>query len=398
MLKVYSGKELNIDHSLIDHHALHILERLQSSGFTAYLVGGSVRDLIFQRHPKDFDIATSAEPEEIKTLFRSTLLIGRRFRLAHVRFGKKIFEVSTFRAGSNDDSDLIIRDNKWGNPEEDALRRDFTINGLFYDASTDSVIDYVNGCHDLKKKVLKTIGDPEIRFKQDPVRMVRLLKFHTRLDLSIDPETLNALQKCRGEIIKSAPARIMEEMLRMLESGYSEKFFRALSEHEILEYIFPWLQDSYDIYKYLHTADSTQLHISRPVFFTCLIYPFLEEEIQKHFLDGDKDPNLGNIGVIIRNLLRDVVKSSLPLIPRRMQGIISYLLNMQYRLTPLNDKVRRSIKPAHNRDFRYALQFLHLRAEINNSLASKYRYWSKIWHEHHPKYKKPYKKGPRQWK
>ena len=149
--KIYSSEEVFIDHEKIDKDALFILKRLKQSGYEAYLVGGSVRDLLVNKKPKDFDISTSARPEEIKKLFRNAILIGRRFRLAHIRFGEKIFEVSTFRSGNIDEDQLILRDNQWGTPQEDALRRDFTINALFYDSAKKEVIDYVGGCEDIQK-------------------------------------------------------------------------------------------------------------------------------------------------------------------------------------------------------------------------------------------------------
>ena len=172
---VYSTNDHQIDYNLIDPDALLVMQRLQEAGFTAYLVGGGVRDLLLKKIPKDFDISTSALPEEIKKLFpRNCILIGRRFRLADVRFGHKIIEVSTFRSGDNEGGSLIVHDNEWGTPEEDVLRRDFTINGLFYDPSNHTVIDYVGGWNDIQKKVLRTIGNAHYRFRQDPVRMIRL--------------------------------------------------------------------------------------------------------------------------------------------------------------------------------------------------------------------------------
>ena len=144
----------------IDPDALYVMEKLRLNGYIAYLVGGGVRDLLLGHKPKDFDISTSAEPEQIRHLFRNCILIGRRFRLAHIRFGKKIIEVSTFRSGDNETDALILRDNKWGSPEEDVLRRDFTINGLFYDSATQEVIDYVDGYADVQKQLLRTVGQP----------------------------------------------------------------------------------------------------------------------------------------------------------------------------------------------------------------------------------------------
>ena len=193
--KIYHANEHDISITLIDPDAILILKKLKEAGFQAYLVGGSVRDLLVKKQPKDFDISTSARPEQIKQIFqRNCMLIGRRFRLAHIRFGHRIFEVSTFRAGEND-SDLIIHDNIWGTPEEDVLRRDFTMNGLFYDPTTHTVIDYVGGWHDIHNNLLKTIGEPSTRFKQDPVRMIRLLKFQSRFNFDIEAHTASSMAR-----------------------------------------------------------------------------------------------------------------------------------------------------------------------------------------------------------
>ncbi len=237
--KIIQKHEHRIPIEKIDTHAIYVVEKLKAEGFVAYLVGGSVRDILLGHKPKDFDISTSAKPEEIKKIFRNCLLIGRRFRLAHIRFGKKVLEVSTFRSGDPETEELILRDNQWGYPEEDALRRDFTINALFYDPSNEEIIDYVGGYEDIQKRILRTIGIPFVRFKQDPVRMLRLLKFQARFGLNVDPDAHIALVECREEIVKSAPARVLEEMLRMLESGASKSFIELLSEHGILHHLLP---------------------------------------------------------------------------------------------------------------------------------------------------------------
>ena len=190
---IYHATDHDIDAAQIDKDAINIIQRLLDAGFSAYLVGGSVRDLLLKRVPKDYDISTSARPEQVKELFRrQCILIGRRFRLAHIRYGHKIFEVSTFRAGENE-SDLIVQDNLWGTPEEDVMRRDFTINGLFYDPTSHTVIDYVGGWEDIHKKVLRSIGNPMVRFRQDPVRMIRLLRFTSRTGFAVDSETKEAM-------------------------------------------------------------------------------------------------------------------------------------------------------------------------------------------------------------
>ena len=208
--KIYTIDHHQISPDKIDQHAFYVIQKLREAGHKAYLVGGGVRDLLLSQSPKDFDVSTSAKPEEIRSLFRNAILIGRRFRLAHVRFGKKVIEVATFRAGETGTAELIVRDNVWGTEEEDVLRRDFTINGLFYNPESGEVIDYVGGYPDLEKRILRTIGEPEVRFSQDPVRMIRLLKFCARFNFEIERPTFEALLNCKKEILKSSSARVLE--------------------------------------------------------------------------------------------------------------------------------------------------------------------------------------------
>src|SRR5499426_2295776 len=227
----------SVSRSQIDPDALKVLYRLHESGAVAYLVGGSVRDLLLSRRPKDFDIGTSAHPYQVKKLFRNCWIIGRRFRLAHVKFGQKVIEVATFRRqlapGEEVVSDgvpapdpttpegahLIHHDNTFGTPEEDAFRRDFTINALFYDIATFSIIDYVGGLDDLRARVVRMIGDPEVRLREDPVRMLRAVALASRLDFTIDPPVLDAIRAHRHEIAHSSAPRLLEEYYKILRAG-----------------------------------------------------------------------------------------------------------------------------------------------------------------------------------
>jgi len=269
----------------IDSDALKVLYRLHESGAVAYLVGGSVRDLLLSRRPKDFDIGTSAHPYQVKKLFRNCWIIGRRFRLAHVRFGLKTIEVATFRknipAGSEsepaepafarEDSDQLRRDkpepprldpvaqgradaralldnkhqhhdNTFGTPEEDAFRRDFTINALFYDIATYSIIDYVGGLQDLKNGLIRSIGDPNVRFQEDPVRMLRAIVMASRLSFRIDRPIVDAIAAHRGLMATASSSRLIEEYYKILRSGYAELTFRALAEHRLLDPVTPEIQ------------------------------------------------------------------------------------------------------------------------------------------------------------
>lgn len=403
--KIYHASDHDIDPVLIDSDALRILAKLKDAGHIAYLVGGSVRDLLIKRQPKDFDISTSAKPEEIKQLFqRNCILIGKRFRLAHIRFGHRIFEVSTFRAGDNDD-DLILHDNVWGTPEEDVLRRDFTMNGLYYDPLTHSVIDYVGGWDDIHKNLLKTIGEPIIRFKQDPVRMIRLLKFQSRFNFHVDPPTASALARCIEEIMKSSPARILEEILRMLESGASSPFFRLMASSGLLELLFPclnhFLQGEHgdDVYRLLSQADDQNLKgrkpIDRAVLLSCLLFPILDRELHTVFFKHGKTPNFGDILLTTSSLIKGFIISSFAHFPKRLSSDASFILSTQYRLTPPDGKRYHRSKLAHHKEFEQALRLLKIRAGVDRTAAEAYEWWDhrqqterhveRHGHAHHPR-------------
>src|SRR6478736_5691700 len=252
------------EHSLsrrdVDPDALKVLYRLRQADHVAYLVGGSVRDLLLGRRPKDFDIGTSAHPAQVKKLFRNCWIIGRRFRLAHVRFGTKVIEVATFRRqvapgeeivqdgvpapdpSSAEGQHLIHHDNTFGTPEEDAFRRDFTINALFYDISTFSIIDYVGGLQDIKDNLIRCIGDPNERFQEDPVRMLRAIVFASRLNFTLDRPIVDAIATHRGLLGTASPSRLIEEYYKILRSGYAEQTFRGLAEHRLLDAVTPEIQ------------------------------------------------------------------------------------------------------------------------------------------------------------
>ncbi|MGM0439520.1 MAG: polynucleotide adenylyltransferase PcnB [Chlamydiota bacterium] len=390
--QIYHSNEHHIKHSLLNPDALHVIESLHNEGFTTYLVGGGVRDLLRHRTPKDFDISTSATPQDIKRLFRrNCFLIGRRFRLAHVRFGRHILEVSTFRSGENRHSEeLITHDNEWGSPEEDALRRDFTINGLFYDPIEDTVIDYVGGYQDLEKSILKTIGDPVKRFKQDPVRMMRLLKFKARFDYDIESQTQQALENCSGEITKSSSARLAEEIFRMLESGHSAPFIKLLHDNNLLGELFPPLEkfiarhEDNKLFKYLQAGDeiiknSTAPPPSREVLASSLLYPLMEEAIYNNFLSHGEEPNMGQIIETSYNLTHNFTQEIFPHFPRRMVHSIAYIIQTQYKITPLNGKHSKPSRIIRSASFPSALKFLRLRALVEEDASRQYPTWKNHW-------------------
>ena len=232
----------------IDQDALRVLYRLDKLGYTAYLVGGGVRDLLLGREPKDFDVGTSAKPNEVKHAFRNCFLIGRRFRLAHICFGRKVIETATFRQNSQTVGEIIehasegpFEDNTFGTPETDAYRRDFTVNGLFYNIRDFSVIDWVGGLKDLEKKVIRSIGDPMIRFREDPVRMMRAIKFASRLGFKIEKDTDRAMRKLHSMILSASAPRVCEEVFRLFPYGKSEEAFRMMWDYGLMDDLLPEL-------------------------------------------------------------------------------------------------------------------------------------------------------------
>ncbi|WP_363322317.1 polynucleotide adenylyltransferase PcnB [uncultured Ferrimonas sp.] len=236
----------------ISENALKVLYRLHKAGFEAYLVGGGVRDLLLRQQPKDFDIATNATPEQIRKLFRNCRLVGRRFRLAHILFGRDIIEVATLRGhheannakiAKQDDAGRLLRDNVYGSIDEDAERRDFTVNGLYYDISDYSVRDYFGGMADIKAKRLRLIGDPQTRYREDPVRMIRAVRFATKLGFSIDKATAAPIPRMAPMMADIPPARLFEESLKLLMSGKGHDNFQMLRQYGLWEPMFP-LQES----------------------------------------------------------------------------------------------------------------------------------------------------------
>jgi poly(A) polymerase len=286
-----------ISRKLIDEEALKVLYRLHRHGFLSYLVGGSVRDLLLGKVPKDFDLVTNAHPHEINTLFKNSRIIGRRFRLVHIFFkGGKIIEVSTFRSRSEfeeveTEEGEVVRKESFGTPEEDALRRDITINGLFYNIADFSIIDYVDGISDLKTKVIRTIGDPEERFQQDPARMIRVIRHAARTGFSIEDQTYQAILRHREEIKKCSPSRLRDEFLRELKEGGAKPslslmmqtgllfslfsdFERALGDRSLLK------EKNQEFFLSLFDLADQLIKIGRPVSESILIALFLTPFIQ----------------------------------------------------------------------------------------------------------------------
>lgn len=257
--RVIPRSEHTISRANIAGSALKVLYRLKDRGFQAYLVGGSVRDLLLGGHPKDFDVATDATPEQVRSLFSNCRLIGRRFRLAHVHFGREIIEVATFRAAGNsveddhqiaEDSGRVLRDNVWGSFEDDVWRRDFTANALYYDIRDFSIRDYVGGMEDIQARRLRLLGDPEQRYREDPVRMLRAVRFAAKLGFDIEPQSSEPIGRLASLLDNIPPARLFDEFGKLFQAGAALATWQLMQRYDLVRHLFPltaaWLKGSDD--------------------------------------------------------------------------------------------------------------------------------------------------------
>ena len=301
----------------IPENVLKVLYRLHRSGYRAYLCGGSVRDLLMNREPKDFDVATDAHPMEVRRLFRNSRIIGRRFRLVHIIFQDQTVEVATFRReperSEGSEEYLITDDNTFGSPLQDARRRDFTINALFYNIADFSVIDYVGGIEDLDGKRVRVIGDPDVRFREDPVRMMRAIEFAARLGFAIDPATYDAILTHKNEILKASPPRVSEEILELLRRGWSKDAIRLMVQTGLLEPLLPEVYRAIAgdktpyFWKMLEVLDRTVeagRKISDAVSLSVLFLPWIIEELEREEGRRETRMRIGEVIVFIRESIQ----------------------------------------------------------------------------------------------
>jgi len=390
-----------ISRSSISPSALKVLYRLKDAGFQAFLVGGAVRDLLLGRSPKDFDIATNAHPEQVRQLFRNCRLIGRRFHLAHVRFGQEIIEVATFRAAHtlvDDDNSVdedsrrvldthgrILRDNLYGTIEEDVWRRDFTANALYYNIADFSIWDYTNGVPDANARVLKLIGDPATRYREDPVRMLRAVRFAAKLDFRIDDATAAPLTKLAGMLHSVPAARLFDEVNKLFLAGCALRSFELLREHGLLAHLFPDLAAALE-------ADSTGLgerlvrlglqgtdervladkSVTPSFLFAVLLWPVVQRQAKQHLQVDDSE-----IGVLQDAFDSVAARAQQRVaVPKRFSMSAREVVAMQPRFD--NRSGRRSLRVLEHPRFRAAYDFLLLRAaagEVEQSVAD---WWTEI--------------------
>lgn len=387
----------------ISENALKVMSRLKSNDFEAYLVGGAVRDLLLGSRPKDFDIATDATPEEVHALFRNSRLIGRRFRIVHVRFGREVIEVTTFRGHHEVEDEeapaprhskksaagMLLRDNVFGNLEEDAVRRDFTVNALYYCSSDFCVYDYVGGLQDMEQRQVRIIGDAEKRYREDPVRMLRAARFAAKLDFEIEPATGEPIAEL-GYLLEAIPAaRLFDEMLKLFMTGYATATFDQLLRYELLEHLFPATVHAMEqsdhaqaLIEAAMASTDNRIAIDKPVTPAFVLAALLWNpvvQLARQLEDGGNDPlpALQEAGQIIINEQMDHIA-----IPRRFTAPMREIWEFQLRL--MRRKGKKLPELIAHRRFRAAYDFLLLREQSGEDLDGLGEFWTEMQVKHPP--------------
>lgn len=392
--QVIPREQHSVSRSIISEPAKKVLNRLNNAGFEAYLVGGGVRDILLGERPKDFDIATNATPEEVHDLFRNSRLIGRRFRIVHVLFGREVIEVTTFRgnaADADNDSDdnrrtsehgLLLRDNVYGNLEEDALRRDFTVNALYYCVKDFTVVDFANGIEDLKNRQLRLIGDPETRYREDPVRMLRAVRFAAKLGFDIEPATEAPISELALLLTHIPSARLFEEVLKLFSAGYGEATFYRLREYGLLDTLFPETVRALNAGEpdtlIVQALQNTDRRIQQgksvtPYFlYAAMLWPALQAEW--HRLQDDGEPVQPALHQAIAKVIGRQVQATA--IPKRFSGPMKEIWELQMRL-PRRQGKRAYVTLDHPR-FRAAYDFLLVREAAGEIEPGLGQWWTEF--------------------
>ena len=368
---IISRENHTISRKNISEAALKVLYRLHKSGYAGYLVGGGVRDLLLGLTPKDFDVVTDAHPEEIQKIFRNSYIIGRRFRLVHVRFGREIIEVATFR-GHEDTAariktqhGLLLRDNAYGTLEDDVWRRDFTVNALYYNIADFSVVDFTNGMEDLKHRTLRVIGDPVSRYREDPARMLRAIRLAGKLNFEIEPDSAKPIKKYRELLRQVPPARLFDKMLKIFHSGKSYEIYQLLKSYDLLDVLFPQVGSALEeggfesfVIQALQNSDA-RVHdekgINSAFLFAVLLWAPLKKMNQKH-LENENN----NVYQALHLAMQDVTQAQLQVIsiPRKFTTVVREIWSLQYHLE--HAKSRRVYRIHQHPRFRAACDFFLL--------------------------------------
>ena len=390
--RIYARSEHPISRAQISDSALKVLYRLHKAGFQACLVGGSVRDLLLGYEPKDFDVATDAKPDQVRELFRNSRLIGRRFRLAHVRFGREIIEVATFRGSADDthpnmqvsEQGRILRDNVYGNIDDDVWRRDFSANALYYDISDFSVIDYVGGFEDIEAGRLRLIGDPERRYREDPVRMLRAVRFASKLGLTMDPATSEPLERLGHLLEEIAPSRLFDETLKLFHGGAGQQSFETLQNHGLFGRLFPLTdemlrqpEDGFARRLVSLALANTDRRIAgdqgvTPAFlFAALLWCSIDVRREALIADGH------TLSEALRLAADEVISAQLSriAIPRRFGSVTREIWSLQSRFERRSPK--RVARLMEHPRFRAAYDFLLLRSQAGEPVAELADWWTR---------------------
>lgn len=372
----------------ISNNAIKVVNRLISSGFQAYLVGGSVRDLLLHKAPKDFDVATNATPNEIKQLFRNGRIIGRRFKLVHILFHREIIEVATFRGNDSDDANqltnergMLVRDNTFGSLDEDAWRRDFTINSLYYNVTDSSIIDFTGGVKDVKQKLIRIIGDAETRYKEDPVRMLRAVRFSAKLHFTLAPETEAPFPKSSHLITHISNSRLFDEMTKLFQCGEAETVQRLLVKYGLFDYLFPLTHklngSEYPINALLGIAlenTDTRIRDEKPVtpafiFAVLLWFPMIEQSKQLQKAGLDPLPAIDKAMSIVISEQNKIIS-----IPKRYTQVMREIWLLQYRFDKRTGT--RAFHLLQHPRFRAAYDFMALRALAGDETMELAQWWT----------------------
>jgi len=382
----------HLSHRQVSRAALKTMERLQDDGYQAYLVGGGVRDSLLGGKPKDFDVATDATPEQVRRLFRNSRIIGRRFKIVHVRFGREIIEVTTFRAGHDAKADtqrakqsqegMLLRDNVFGDMRSDALRRDFTVNALYYTGEDDSIHDYTGGMQDLKNHKLRMIGDPKTRYQEDPVRMLRAVRFAAKLDFEIESKTAAPIRKMAPLLRNIPAARLFDEMLKLFMSGQAEDTFHELREYDLLEQLVPAAEEAIRagdekvlaLFEQAMINTDTRIHNEQrvtPAFIVAtFLWPAVVAEQQRVEQEGEAPARAHNLAaheVISRQIQHTAI-------PKRFTQSAREIWELQARL-PMRSGKRAERLVEHPR-FRAAYDFLLMREQAGEDHQGLGKWWT----------------------
>ncbi len=384
--RIIAAGRHGITRQRISSAAVKVLEGLQGKSYQAYLVGGGVRDLLLGLTPKDFDVATNATPEQVRALFRNARIIGRRFRLVHVLFGRETIEVATFRAHHEQDDSrnttnaqgMIVRDNVYGLIEEDAERRDFTVNALYYDIAADAIHDYVGGVSDLEARLLRLIGHPETRYREDPVRMLRAIRFAAKLDFDIEEHTAAPLRRLAPLLDGVSPHRLADEVDKLLGSGHAETVLALLEEHGLLHHLFPNLHlNDASRHLILATAQSTdaRLRIGKGInpafFYAALLWQSVQ--VRSHQLHDHGTPLVPALQQAIQQVIQHQMTRTA--LTRVLAMTLREIWEMQPRLQ--NPDIRRVDEMLQSPRFRAGFDFLVLREQSGESTGQMGQWWQR---------------------